>query len=121
MADKRLLIVDDEPAFGLLVTAAARKLGYEVVATTEAAGFKSAYRTFDPTVVMLDIVMPDEDGVELIGWLAGQGCKAKVIVVSGVDARYAHWAGTLGSANGLPEITALTKPVELKDLRDALP
>ena len=120
MVAKRLLVVDDDPEFGAFVRRVAEGEGYEVNVTTGAEAFKQAYQTFDPTVLLLDVVMPDVEGVELVDWLAGQGCKAKIIILSGVDPRYPKWAKDLGEAKGLPSLTTFTKPIRLADLRKAL-
>lgn len=69
MQDKRLLICDDEPAFGRFVKNVAEDLGYEVEVTTTWQAFMQAYLTFSPTTVVLDIVMPGMVGSSsLCGW-----------------------------------------------------
>lgn len=65
---KRLLVVDDQPALGEIVRRTAEGLDYEVVVTTHAEEFMAEYESFDPTAIVLDIVMPDIDGIELVGW-----------------------------------------------------
>ena len=51
MQDKRLLIRDDEPAFGRFVKNVAEDLGYEVQVTTEGHAFIEAYASFEPTTI----------------------------------------------------------------------
>jgi len=117
---KRLLIVDDERAFGEFVSEVATDLGYEVVITDKATDFMSSYIASPPTNIVLDMVMPEVDGVELISWLASQKCSAKIIIVTGFNPRYIEFAEDIGGAKGLPHIISLTKPVSLSDLRAAL-
>ena len=116
----RLLVVDDEPQFAEFVRRVAESLGYEVAVTHHAHQFQDAYQKVDPTVIVLDVVMPDIDGVELIGWLAERDCRAELIVVTGFDESYLGWAERLGAANGLERINCFSKPVRLRDLRSAL-
>ena len=73
MKEKRLLIVDDEPAFGEFVRDVALALDYEVIVTTSGKAFQQCYGNFQPTMIMLDMVMPEMDGNELVLWLMEQG------------------------------------------------
>lgn len=117
---KRLLIVDDERAFGEFVSEVAVDLGFDVIITDKASDFMSSYDETPPTNIVLDMVMPEIDGVELISWLANKKCTAKIIIVTGYNPRYIELAEDLGGAKGLPDIISLTKPVSLSDLRAAL-
>lgn len=119
MPDKRLLIVDDLPELGEVVSRVACNLGYDVHVTTHGEDFKRDYDAFDPTAVVLDIVMPDIDGIELIDWLIERGCDAKILVASAYNPSYARMAETLGSAKGL-EISFIEKPFRIAELRETL-
>ena len=120
MTDMRLLVVDDEPKFGKFVRAVAADLGYEVRVTTRGNDFKLQYEAFNPTAVLLDIVMPEIDGTELVFWLAERHCTAKIIVATGYNPTYAAMASAIGQGKGLGSATTLTKPVPLAKLRAAL-
>ena len=120
MTDKRLLVVDDEPEFGEFVRKVATGAGYRVEVTSDAAAFMKAYESFDPTVVVLDIVMPEVDGMELVQWLAARRSSVHLIVVTGYNPKYSELARKLGEARGLQSVTNLAKPVGLAELRAAL-
>jgi len=120
MMAKRMLIVDDELDFLIVVRRAAEGLGYEVETTTRGRDFKTAYARFDPTVVILDMIMPEVDGIELVEWLGGVRCKARIIIVSGSTPFYAKAAVALGEARGLLSISRLVKPVSLATLTATL-
>ncbi len=115
LAEKRLLVIDDEEAFREFVTVAAERNGFDVRSVGEAHDFKSAYRDFEPTDIVLDIVMPDVDGNELIQWLAEQGCTANIVVVTGFNPQYAKTAQLIASAHGMT-VHTLLKPFELAAL-----
>lgn len=119
-SNKRLLVIDDEPAFGGFVREVAEGLGFEVRVTTKADEFAEFYETFEPTVIVLDVVMPEVDGIELVQWLAQEKCKARIVIVTGYNPHYADAAKRLVSAGDLPSVMTLTKPVSLADLRAAL-
>ncbi len=61
---KKILVVDDEPDILELLKYNLKKEGFNVV--TEANGKKAVEiaKTFQPDLVILDIMMPDQDGVE---------------------------------------------------------
>ena len=98
---KRLLVIDDEPDFAEFVKRAAESVGYEVEAISDPNKFKDICREFDPTVVVLDMVMPDIEGIELVQWLAEVQSQAKIIVVTGYNPYYSKMASVLGEVRGL--------------------
>lgn len=120
MTAKRLLVIDDEADFGTFVGRVARGLGFEVTLTRRAAEFQEAYRQFVPTHILVDVVMPDSDGIEIIGWLAAMGCEGRIFIISGHNSRYVKAAKEIGASQGLRSLVTLQKPVSLADLRDAL-
>jgi DNA-binding response OmpR family regulator len=120
MMARRLLIVDDNAEFGQALRRVAEKWGFQVEVTTRTSEFMKIYKRFDPTVIVLDIVMPDHDGIELIRWIASAGCTARVLIISGSDPLYARMAETIGKAKGLLSVKTLPKPVSLAGLSEAL-
>jgi DNA-binding response OmpR family regulator len=120
MNEKRLLIVDDEPAFGEFVRQVALTLGYQVKVTTDSQAFQECYPEFQPTTIMLDMVMPDMDGNELLLWLLQQGYSANLVITTGYNPDYASDAKTLAEFNGLRTVTTLVKPFSLARLRALL-
>lgn len=71
-------------------------------------------------VIVMDVVMPEVDGIELVQWLAQEKCQAKILIVTGYNPHYADAAKRLVSAGDLPSVQTLTKPISLADLRAAL-
>ena len=120
MTGGRLLVVDDEPGFGEFVRKVGVKLGYEVAVTTSGREFMRRYDAFGPNVVVLDVVMPEIDGVELVQWLADRGADAHLVVVTGYTPDYAMLTKKLAEAKGLRSVVTLTKPVRLAALQKAL-
>lgn len=118
--DGRLLVCDDEPAFGRFVRNVAEELGYAVCVTTDGRDFIDAYDSFRPTTVVLDMIMPGMDGNELVLWLAQQKSTARLIIITGYTPDYATHAKILAEYKGLRPVTTLHKPVELDQLRAAL-
>lgn len=119
-AAKRILIIDDEPEFSRFVAKVASGLGYDTAETTTAKAFRSEYATAVPDIIVLDIVMPDEDGIELLQWLIAEGCRARILIISGYGPNFADAAKTIAEVKGKLTVQRLEKPIRLADLRAAL-
>ncbi len=120
MSNKRLLVVDDNKPFLEFVRKVAVELGYDVELASEGVAFKKLYESFKPDTVVIDLIMPDLDGMELIQWLAEKDAGAQVIVVTGYSPEYAGLAKMLGEGKGLAAVKAMIKPIKAADLRAAL-
>ena len=120
MTTRKLLVIDDEPDIARFVAQVAEGLGYEVRSTSDPDEFKKFYTEFEPDVVILDVVMPEVDGIELVKYLADNGCMSKILVISGYAQRYLDNTKSLGEAFGLPSISAMAKPIELPRLEKFL-
>lgn len=120
MPGKRLLIVDDEPKFAAFVERVASGLGYNVEVTNHGREFMRAYKRIQPDVVIIDMVMPEIDGNELILWLVKEQCEADVIIMTGFHPDYAINARLLAEFKGLRSVATLSKPVTVSTLRRAL-
>ncbi len=120
MQARRLLICDDEPAFGRLVRNVAEAMGFDVRVTTQGNDFIEEYKSFEPTTIVLDMIMPGMDGNELVLWLAERRCSARVIIITGFTPDYATHAKVLAEYKGLGPVTTLQKPLEVAALRAAL-
>lgn len=65
----KILIIDDEPSIVNLVTAYLKPEGYEVYTATDGPSGLKAARAFKPDLVVLDIMLPAMDGIELLSRL----------------------------------------------------
>jgi two-component system OmpR family response regulator len=120
LAEKRLLVIDDDPAISQIVGAVAEGLGFEVRTTERADEFAEIYEEFQPGAVILDLVMPEVDGIELAQWLAHVKSEARVIFLTGHNPRFTDAARALADSGDLASVTTLTKPVSIAVLRQAL-
>ena len=69
MATAKILVIDDEPSIVNLVTAYLKPEGYEVYTASDGeAGLKAA-RAFKPDLIVLDVMLPGIDGIELLARL----------------------------------------------------
>ena len=116
MKRPRLLLIDDEPFLAEFLANAAGDAGFDPVITAEDEHFRREFTENRPDVVALDLGMPGMDGVELLRFLADQGYRAPVFIISGFDRRVLESAFRLGEALGLIMAGPIEKPVQFEEL-----
>ncbi|MEC9345817.1 MAG: EAL domain-containing response regulator [Pseudomonadota bacterium] len=119
MAD-RMLIVDDQPEIASLVSSVARDCGYNVDQLHDNKQFAALVSDWQPTHLVIDLQMPDVDGIELLRLLAEQGSRARIIIMSGTDNKVIESARYFGRARGLDIVGMLRKPFRTAELRDII-
>src|SRR5438552_6027989 len=108
---KTILIVDDEPAarYGLRKALEAK---YRIAEAESAEAAREALPREQPDLVLLDVVLPGQDGLSVLRWMREQGSEVPVLIVSALDtAKTAVEALQLGAAD------YLVKGFELEELR----
>ena len=81
---KKVLIVDDEPDYCIALRDFLRSRGFEVVIALSGEEALPAYMQRKPDVVLLDIRMPDMDGLETLRKLKVLDQRANVIIVTAI-------------------------------------
>ncbi|HSF82190.1 MAG TPA: response regulator transcription factor [Anaerolineales bacterium] len=66
MPNQKILVVDDEPGILSLVSAYLKPEGYEVYTASDGPSGLKAARAYKPDLVVLDIMLPGMDGLELL-------------------------------------------------------
>ncbi len=111
----RILIVDDEPDIGEFISDVAIDVGFNAVAIHDTDKFERVISTgFD--VVVLDLVMPGRDGVELLRFMADRHIFMKIILISGYDSGVLHSAQKLALEHRLNVIATISKPLIHEEL-----
>jgi DNA-binding NtrC family response regulator len=108
---KTILIVDDEPAarYGLRKALEAQ---YRIAEADSAEAAREALTREQPDLLLLDVVLPGQDGLSFLRWMREQGSELPVLIVSALDtAKTAVQALQLGAAD------YLVKGFELEELR----
>lgn len=119
-ARPRLLLVDDEPVLAEILGSAAEECGFDPILTSNDREFRDKFVSEKPDMVALDLGMPGMDGVELLRFLADQGYKKPVLIVSGFDRRVLESAFRLGEALGLRMAGPLSKPARFEEIEAVL-
>ena len=84
MASPYILVVDDEPDIRDLVKEILEDEGFEVAVAADAHTARESRRARRPDLILLDIWMPDTDGISLLKeWSADIGQNTSVVMMSG--------------------------------------
>jgi two-component system nitrogen regulation response regulator NtrX len=112
-ADKtRILVVDDEPEIRSLVGEILADEGYEVATADNAGAARELKKTQNPNLILLDIWMPDTDGITLLKeWVAENAMLCPVVMMSGHGS-----VETAVEATRLGAYDFLEKPLSLAKL-----
>ena len=62
----RVLVVDDEPSLAELLSSVLRYEGWEIRTAADGVSAVQAAHDFEPDAVVLDIMLPDIDGLEVL-------------------------------------------------------
>lgn len=100
----RVLLVDDDERFRTLARRTLEADGVVVVAEVEAGmAVMDAAAAWQPDVVLLDIGLPDVDGLEVARQLGGQAGGPVVILISTRDVEYGRRVATGLAAGYVPK------------------
>lgn len=115
MSGGRILVVDDDEAIRLVISEALRRDGHEVKTAASVAEQFAALGSFDPDVLVTDVILPDGNGLDVVPGILAKRPDLPVIVLSAQN--------TLTTAVRATEQGAfeyLPKPFDLDELRRAV-
>jgi DNA-binding NtrC family response regulator len=107
----RILVVDDESTIRSLLATVLEHAGYEVSEAGDGAGLRERFSDPAPDVILLDLKLPDADGLELLPAIKKQWPGTEVIVLTGHATIDAAVAATKAGAYDFQ-----TKPFDHKAL-----
>lgn len=107
----RVLVVDDEATLSELLSMALRYEGWEVRTAADGSSAVRAAREFRPDAVVLDVMLPDFDGLEVLRRLRGETPDVPVLFLTAKDAVEDRVAGLTAGGDDY-----VTKPFSLEEL-----
>lgn len=115
MPRTRILIVDDEPSALEILEMHLTERDFDVRSAMDAKGLSEEMDSFKPEIIILDIRLPDADGLDLLKALRQQGDCPYVIVVTAF-----HDMATTIKAIKRGAFEYISKPIDLNDLDAAI-
>jgi two-component system OmpR family response regulator len=107
----RVLVVDDEVNIAELITMALRYEGFQVTAAHDGASAVQTAREFDPDAIVLDIMLPDIDGLEVLRRVRQDDPDVPVVFLTARDAVEDRIAGLTAGGDDY-----VTKPFSLEEV-----
>jgi two-component system response regulator PilR (NtrC family) len=109
----RVLVVDDEPVVGDVLRRVLGREGHQVTVAVDAATGRSAIDSGGAwDVLLLDVMLPDQDGLEVLGWVRERHPDLAVVMITAF--------GTVENAVAAMKLGAfhyLTKPFKNEEVR----
>jgi len=115
----RIVLIDDDRVVGEIVSALAKSMDLHCEVTKNSEEFFARIGP-DTSVILLDLVMPGMDGIEILRLLGERGCKARIVLMSGINIRVIETAKKLAQSLGLSVVGHLQKPFPISELQSLL-
>lgn len=113
LAGKRVLVVDDEPDVTEIVSYRLRREGYEVEIINEPLMILGKAREFNPDLFILDIMMPELDGIKICRMIRADSKLSNVPIIF-LTARGEPEERVRGLESGADDY--IVKPFDAKEL-----
>lgn len=113
-----VLIIDDDTSIRRVLRSALERAGHHVEEAGDGAEGMQRYRTAPADLVITDLFMPDQDGIETIQQLRDEFPASRILAISG--GAVGGPTGTLTDAMLFGANAALAKPFTIQQLNSAV-
>ena len=116
----KLLVIDDQASITKVVGLVASRMGLEVKSVNDPLQALDAFVEFQPDILILDMIMPEKDGVDVLNEILLTGVKTQVVLTSGFSEAYLRLAEGVARFHDNNAIHVLKKPFRRNDLINKL-
>src|SRR6185312_3642503 len=113
---KKLLVIDDQTGITKVVEMIARQLGLIARSINDSALATETFIEFEPDVLMLDMIMPEKDGIDVLNEILLTGIPVKVVLTSGYSDSYLRLAEGVAKFHDNENVSILRKPFRRDEL-----
>lgn len=106
----KILVVDDDPAINEMLTIVLEAEGFQTSSVTDGAEAVPAFRSFDPDLILLDLMLPGMNGIDICREIRKESAVPVVMLTAKTDAVDV----VLGLESGADDY--ITKPFKPKEL-----
>ncbi len=117
---KKLLMIDDHADLTGIVGLIASQIGMEFKAVSNPLAATETFIDYRPDVVMLDIVMPEKDGIDILNELLVTGIPTQIVLTSSYGEIYLRIAAGVAKFHNVKHTTTLKKPFRPEELVELL-
>lgn len=126
----RLLVIDDNQGITDIIDEVGSEAGYTVTCINDYEQLRHVYREVEPNYIFLDLDLGiDEemelaergfDGLAVVQFLSEQGCKAKIIIISGSEKNKRDITAKIGRELNLDIKGTMGKPFSVENIEKVL-
>jgi len=117
---RKLLIVDDDAGLAKAYARIGAEAGFEVRVVNDPLKATEAFLDFKPDVALIDIIMPEKDGIDVLNEILLTGETARIIVTSGYGDAMLRLAKGLADFHASGRVSVLKKPIRRAELQKLL-
>jgi two-component system chemotaxis response regulator CheY len=117
---KRLLAIDDDVSSAELIVRIAERCRFEAFATSDSRGVMNLTTALKPSILAVDICMPNLDANDLFELLAKDSYAGRILIVSGQKPAVLEKTRQGALELGLNATHSLQKPLDIAVLRNIL-
>jgi CheY-like chemotaxis protein len=113
---KKLLVIDDQVGITKVVELIARKLGLNTRILNSSSQATEVFIAFKPDIVLIDMIMPEKDGIDVLNEILLTGIPVKVILTSGFSDSLLRLAEGVAKFHDNENVSILRKPFRRDEL-----
>jgi two-component system, OmpR family, response regulator MtrA len=113
---KKLLVIDDQTGITKVVELIARQIGLTARTLNSSSEATEVFIAFKPDVVILDMIMPEKDGIDVLNEILLTGIPVKVVLTSGFSDSYLRLAEGVAKFHDKENVSILRKPFRREEL-----
>lgn len=115
-----VLVVDDRKDVADTLADMCRAMGHPAEVSAESVSIRILLERYRPAALIIDVMMPDQDGYEALKEIAAFDTALPVLLVTGYGDTWLRMGVTLGRAHGLSALQTASKPVRADTVRKFL-
>lgn len=116
MTTKKLLIVDDHTGMTQSIQVVAESLGFICQTINQPEAAAPAFKSFRPDVLILDMMMPEKDGLDVLDEILATEMPARIILTSGYGDSFLRLGERMVRGHQQAPVRFLKKPFRREEL-----
>jgi two-component system, OmpR family, response regulator MtrA len=117
---KKLLMIDDDAGIAGVVGLVARELGMEFRTIASPLTAKEVFAAYRPDIVIIDMIMAEKDGIDVLSEILATGIPTKVVLTSGFGDSHLRLGVGVAKFHGKEGVPLLKKPFRRAELIELL-
>jgi CheY-like chemotaxis protein len=117
---RKLLVIDDQAGLTRVVALIATQLGFNTRTVNDALLAGQTCREFRPDMIIVDMIMPERDGIDVLHDILQTGMRPRIVLTSGFSESMLNLARGVAKFHGIDTVSILRKPFRRQELVELL-